>query len=110
MPHYHKAEPKKERHHDHDELVRLLVVEMQSGTKSGPTIIDEEVPPSNHLHVYVIWKRWEGVKEEERGAIILDAYKKHFGDKTMLRISIAMGLTPAEDETMGISRMYDLGD
>lgn len=102
MPFY--DDPNREHDQNHEEMVRLLVEEIGQGRAgTGPQIIQQQVQGSDRLHVYVIWDRWPGVLEEHRSAAILDAYREHFGESTMSRVSIAMGLTPAEAEAMGIT-------
>ena len=46
--------------------------------------------------------RPEGAEEEHRSAAILDAYEQAKGKDTMMKISIAMGVTQAEADRLGI--------
>lgn len=94
----------------HAELVTELTKEL--GTKplqetpddaKEPIIKEEQLPRSDVLHVYVIWKRWKDVNDEvERSAIILDAYEQKFGKDVSHRIGVAMGVTRSEAEMMGL--------
>ena len=92
--------------HSHPELVDKLVEEMQktgvSATPSVPTIYEEEQSYGDNLHVTVIWNDWVSVPTEERGAIILDAYKKAGLENECRRISLALGLTVEEADKLQI--------
>ena len=65
-------------------------------------IVEEEVRLSNNFRVYVSWDDWASVPETERSEIILEAYKQAKGVPEMLRISVAMGLTPLEAKQLGV--------
>ncbi len=103
MP-YKTEGPRREVHPDHAQFVDTLVEEMRLGDKgNGPDILEQRVRNSDRLHVYVIWNKWADVREEQRSAAILDAYTRHFGDEKMRQMSIAMGLTPDEAKSLGIT-------
>ena len=103
MP-YRTEKPRRDVHPDHAQFDDTLVEEMKLGENgNGPDIIEQQVRNSNRTHVYVIWNGWAGVREEQRSAAILDAYTRHFGDERMRRVSIAMGLTPDEVQSLGIT-------
>ena len=102
MPFY-KEQPGQHRDANHNELVEAIVAEFDRQEGDGPVIIQEAVQASDRLHVFVIWDRFRNVREEHRSAAILDAYQQHFGEETMLRVAIAMGLTQAEADAMGIA-------
>lgn len=100
MP-YKSIGPRADVDANHAELVKELVEEMQLGDKgTGPVIVEQ--PVKTRLHVYVLWHKWDGVREEHRSAAILDAYKEHFGEEKMRSVSIAMGLTGSEAKSLGI--------
>ncbi|NOT02543.1 MAG: hypothetical protein HOP29_18200 [Phycisphaerales bacterium] len=87
---------------DHGKWVSKLAAECRKDTGNGPRIIEEQVPGSKQLHVYVIWDDWADAPDHERSAAILDAYKEAFDEETMLNVTIAMGLTTQEAAAMGI--------
>lgn len=82
-------------------LVTKLERELDGRSKTGPRIIEEE-QFGNRLHVTVIWDDWKALPPEERGRAIMDAYD-HVRHADVLRITIALGLTPAEAERLGIA-------
>ncbi len=92
--------------HSHPELVRELVEELSkegvSSTPETPTIYEEAQPYGDNLHVTVIWNRWATVPEEERGAIILDAYRQAGEEDNYRRITLVLGLTPEEAKNLRI--------
>jgi hypothetical protein len=69
---------------------------------TAPNIIEEQTP-RGPIHVTVIWDEWRDLAAEQRGRIILDAYREALGEEKARTISIAMGLTPAEAMRLGIS-------
>lgn len=93
--------------HNHPELVDLLAQELtasanQPGT-DVPLIIEETRRHGNNLHVTVVWDRWDSVRDKaERGAVILDAYSQAGKKDDLGRITLALGLTKAEAETLGL--------
>jgi hypothetical protein len=92
--------------HSHPELVRELVEELKkegvSSSPQTPTLYEEAQTYGDSLHVTVIWSRWAGVPEEERGAIILDAYRQAGEEDSYRRITMVLGLTPEEAERLNI--------
>jgi hypothetical protein len=93
--------------HQHPELVEALATELgkqseQQENADDPIIYQEAQRNSNSLHVTVLWQRWAGVPNEQRGAIILDAYEKAKKD-TLDRIAFALGVTADEAKVLGIS-------
>ena len=72
-----------------------------SALVSAPVIIEEQTP-RGPIHVTVIWDGWRDIAAEQRGRVILDAYRQVQGEETARAISIAMGLTPAEAMRLGI--------
>lgn len=83
-----------------EQLVEELRKEAATGSPSSPDIVEEE-QRGNHLHVTVLWDEWDDLAVEERGQIIMDAYKEARADD-VLNITIAMGLTPAEAKRIGV--------
>ncbi|HEY3245908.1 MAG TPA: hypothetical protein VGM03_21410 [Phycisphaerae bacterium] len=81
-----------------DELAREMHTTGTSASPDIPTIYEEPQPYGNNLHVKVIWSRWAGIPVEQRGAIILDAYEKAGLKNELRRITVALGLTPEEDQ------------
>ena len=62
---------------------------------AAPTVILEKGgAPDRYLHWYVVWDLFEGVGNEDRCRIIMDAIEEVRGRQEVLRTSIVMGLTP----------------
>lgn len=103
MPRERKSAPPP---HSHPDLVKVLVEELNkkgvSSTPEVPTIYEEAQSHGDRLHVTVIWNRWAGIPEEERGAMILDAYEQAGLEDEMRRITLVLGLTPEEAEDLRI--------
>jgi hypothetical protein len=91
-------------HPDHDRFVAELVRHLNGGPglPDFPKIVEEDVRLSNNFRVYVSWDDWASVPDTERSEIILEAYNHARGVPEMLRISVAMGLTPLEAKQLGI--------
>ena len=91
-------------HPDHDKFVAELVHHLsgEAGLPDFPIIVEEDVRLSDNFRVYVSWDDWASVPETERSEIILEAYKQARGMPEVLRISVAMGLTPLEARQLGI--------
>lgn len=91
-------------HPHHQRLVAELVRHLRDepNLPEMPRIIEEDERLSNNLHVYVLWDDWESVTERERSEIILEAYQEVRGQREMLRITIAMGVTPLEAKNLGL--------
>jgi hypothetical protein len=102
MPVHQRKPPPR---HSRSDLVEELARELKKHEgKPGPGIPDvyeEEQPYGDSLHVTVIWDKWSDVREEERGAIILDAYEQAKKDDVP-RITMVLGLTPDEAKRLGI--------
>ena len=71
--------------------------------------VDSEKPliikdtPRNRIHIFVVWDKWEGVGMEDRGEIIMSAFKEIERDELeLLKVSIVMGLTKKEAPRFGI--------
>lgn len=104
MPVIRKPAPQPERHQGLiDELAEELRLNQADGRPGGaPRVIEEEVRGSPHLHVIVIWDSWRDIAPEERGRVILDAYNQQRGEKEMLRISSALGVTLEESRRLRV--------
>ena len=57
---------------------------------------------SGSKHLYVIWDEWRPLDQRARSEIIMDAYEATHERQEALSITVAMGLTAAEAERMGI--------
>ncbi|WP_165373280.1 hypothetical protein [Sorangium cellulosum] len=55
------------------------------------------------MHIYVIWDDWGTLGQQERSEIIMDAYEEAQGQQRALGVAVAMGLTRAEGQRMGVS-------
>ena len=93
--------------HNRPDLVDVLAEELATPTKQAslevPLIIEETRRFGNNLHVTVVWDRWDSVRDKaERGAVILDAYSQAGKKDDLGRITLALGLTKAEAETLGL--------
>ena len=84
-----------------DRLTKELSDKRATGSSTAPYIIEEE-QRGNFLHVTVLWDEWVDIGAEERGQIIMDAYKVARPDDVS-KISIAMGLTYAEAKRLGVA-------
>jgi len=86
-------------------LQARLVREWQNDAPpaSQPVLIEapgDRFNPSTHL--YVIWDEWESLDQIRRSEIIMDAYEETHEPQELLRVTVAMGLTTAEAERLGI--------
>lgn len=61
----------------------------------------QQQPPSNRVHLTVIWDLWKNLSHQERSEIILDAYEAWRGQGSAETVSVAMGLTTAEAGRLG---------
>ncbi len=94
MPLEHRPESVPQRY---PELVKLLAQEIHHPSASiGPRIIEQKSRGLDRYHVSVIWDRWAGVDPADRADVILEAYVQAKSELEMLRISLAIGLTPDE--------------
>lgn len=101
---------KPRQHPQHDalvvELVRHLKAVADEELPEQPRIIEESVPLSHALRVFVIWDRWSELDEsQERDQIILEAYDQALGREAMSRIAVVRGLTAAEALDIGATHL-----
>jgi hypothetical protein len=86
-------------------LCEELVAEWREagGDPSAPTIVEEH-GSNEAVHLYVLWDKWGDLSYQERGAIILDAYKElHDGESSaLLKVTVALGVTTTEAARMGL--------
>jgi hypothetical protein len=87
----------------HDAFVKKLVQEFAAtSTNVQPLILEERIRATGSRHVRVIWDRWKEIADEERGAIILDAYTQAEGSDAAGEVTIADGVTPREALALGL--------
>lgn len=90
---------------DAERLLELLYQEWRAQRAGeGEPLIIEEAPRSGELpnHLYVVWSEWGDLTPIERSRLILQAYERYRGRDIATRVTLAMGLTPAEARQMGI--------
>jgi hypothetical protein len=89
-----------------DELVQELSRELMSEESTDqpitqPFIIEHKMPPTQYLHVSVVWEKWRLIPAGRRGGIIMKAYEKTASDRVN-DITIAMGITTEEAVDLGL--------
>ena len=91
---------------DYPELVQAIADELRRGrpeTPAGcPLIVIEEQRYTNTIQVTVVWDRWAGIDLEDRGRVIVEAFRQARGEDEAGRISIAMGVTADEARKIGM--------
>ena len=83
----------------HRQLVSRLSAEWTragGGSAAEPVILEEENGRGDVVHVYVVWSDWAQLPRERRGEVIMDAAEQVKSLEDVLKITIAMGLTPDE--------------
>jgi len=73
----------------------------QGKVSPHPQIIQEADEDGHIVHVYVVWDDWGDLGQEERSAVITDAFWEVFEEKG-LALTVAMGLTASEAAKMGL--------
>ncbi len=101
---------KPRQHAEHEAMVRELVRHLKATEDEvlpeQPRIIEETVPLSHALRVFVVWDRWTEIAEQrERDEIILEAYDQALGRESMARISVVRGLTRPETLEIGATHL-----
>lgn len=98
-----------ESRHGRKDLVRKLATELKKPhakkVKNVPIIREEQARFSERFQVFVIWDAWRGVQEEIRGQVIADAYEQAFGKRKAAKLSLTVGVTPAEARELGMSEL-----
>jgi hypothetical protein len=88
----------------HPQLVEKLAEELRlkrsTGPDDAPSIIERIDRYGGLKHVTVIWDAWKDLDTQTRSRIILDAYEKVEGPTGVLKITLALGLTRGEGETL----------
>jgi hypothetical protein len=86
-------------------LISQLTKEWRSVNSKAkePVILEESDHKGNVVRVYVIWSEWSDLDRATRGEIIMDAAEKVKKLKDLLKITVAMGLTPEEADRFGIA-------
>jgi hypothetical protein len=89
---------------DHDALVGQLAQEWlhPDPKATEPVIIEESRTRGASTYVYVVWSAWPSLSRDMRGEIIMDAAEKVKSQQELLKITVAMGLTPDEADRFGI--------
>jgi len=89
---------------DQDKLVDRLADEWRTPNPKAtePVILEERISHGDIIHIYVVWSDWEHLTREQRGEIIMDAAERLKPKIEVLKITIAMGLTPDEADRFGI--------
>lgn len=100
MPVKHR---KKRTSPEKEQLLKQLTDEWQNPSEEEagkPVIVLDE--DSSGTHVYVVWDQWRSIPAQERSEIIMDAAETVLDPDKTLEITVAMGLTKDEAETMDI--------
>jgi hypothetical protein len=81
-----------------------LVAEWKAGNSMAtqPVILEEAGRANQPIRVYVVWDDWAQMDAVERSELIMDAFEAVYGRDKSLNVAVAMGLTPAEADRMGI--------
>ena len=89
---------------DYGRLVSRLSDEWSTpdDTASEPVIIEESNSRQDVTRVFVVWSDWADLDRVKRGEIIMDAAEKVKPVPDVLKITIAMGLTPDEADRFGL--------
>ena len=74
-------------------VLEQLARELAEDTVNGPVIFEIPFQPPDKFDVLVVWDAWEPFSSEDRGNIILDAYKDR---KPSTNIAQALGVTHQE--------------
>ncbi|MDD4891353.1 MAG: hypothetical protein PHU85_15640 [Phycisphaerae bacterium] len=84
-------------------LTDRLASEWAEQTEAAEPVILEETTRDGIVHVFVVWSDWASLTREQRGEIIMDAAERVKSKDQLLKITIAMGLTPDEADRFGIT-------
>jgi len=83
-------------------LLAELKAELTDPKKTGEPDIVIERPNVGTVHLYVIWSKWKDLEQRIRSRIILEAYERVKGDAESLKVTVAMGLTRKEADSLGV--------
>ena len=79
---------------NYEALVQRLSQELHGGGETPmPYILEEQESVTGNVHVLVIWDDWTSLAQQQRSAVILDAYEATEGREAAMNISVAMGST-----------------
>ena len=82
---------------------RLTQEWVRPSPDAQPVLIEA---PGNRMgdsrHLYVIWDDWHSLDQKARSEIVMDAYEATHPREEVLRVTVAMGLTPAEADHLNI--------
>jgi hypothetical protein len=85
-----------------ERLVQEMTAPNQDDPSAQPIIVAEPPGDGPITRLFVIWDEWAALSQQDRSEIIMAAYARVRGQPDAVRISVAMGLTPAEAARMGI--------
>lgn len=94
-----------ERPAEYGGLLAKLVAEWTEAATNPQPIILEEGGGREPWHVFVVWDAWTELAPELRSEMIMEAFPEAHPDDSLLDVTVAMGLTTAEADRMGIK--YD---
>lgn len=91
----------------YQQLVEGLAAELERPDDSprpneAPTIYYEELEAELGVHYFAAWSRFENVDGEVSGRALREAIRQVYGEAELRKVTIAMGLTPAEAKQMGL--------
>jgi len=92
------------KHPPQGKLIDQLVKEWRSQNSKAkePVILEEPNRKGEIEHIYVVWSDWAHLDRAARGEIIMDAAEKVKKLPDVMKITIAMGLTPDEADRYGL--------
>jgi hypothetical protein len=81
-----------------------LVAEWKNpdNTATQPVILEKRGGTNQPVHVYVVWDDWAALSDVERSEVIMEAFEEHYGHAEAMNVTVAMGLTTAEADRLGI--------
>jgi hypothetical protein len=86
-----------------ERLVKKRAQELRTPSSNvQPLILEERVPSTKSRHVRVIWDAWKDLGDEQRSAVITNAYAEADGQQAAEDITIAEGLLPQEALALGL--------
>jgi len=86
----------------HERFVKKLVQEFTASSANlQPLILDEQVPSTGSRHVRFIWDAWKDLTDEQRSAVIVDAYTEAAGPEAAGAITVAWAAPPAMQPLRG---------